>query len=34
MIALCETAAGILNAAAIAAAPNVVALMWGRRRTS
>jgi citrate lyase subunit beta/citryl-CoA lyase len=29
VIALCETAAGILNAAAIAAAPNVVALMWG-----
>ncbi len=29
MIALCETAAGVLNAAAIAAEPNVVALMWG-----
>ncbi|MFF1254032.1 HpcH/HpaI aldolase/citrate lyase family protein [Pseudarthrobacter sp. NPDC058329] len=29
VIALCETAAGVLNAAAIAAAPNVVALMWG-----
>ncbi|MDP9999890.1 MULTISPECIES: HpcH/HpaI aldolase/citrate lyase family protein [Pseudarthrobacter] len=29
VIALCETAAGILNAPAIAAAPNVVALMWG-----
>ncbi|MCU1518696.1 MAG: citrate lyase [Pseudarthrobacter sp.] len=29
VIALCETAAGILNAAAIAAEPNVVALMWG-----
>jgi citrate lyase subunit beta/citryl-CoA lyase len=29
VIALCETAAGIVNAPAIAAAPNVVALMWG-----
>lgn len=29
VIALCETAAGIINAPAIAAAPNVVALMWG-----
>ncbi len=29
VIALCETAAGILNAAAIAAEPNVVGLMWG-----
>jgi citrate lyase subunit beta/citryl-CoA lyase len=29
VIALCETAAGIINAAAIAAAPNVVGLMWG-----
>lgn len=29
VIALCETAAGIINAQAIAAAPNVVALMWG-----
>jgi citrate lyase subunit beta/citryl-CoA lyase len=29
VIALCETATGILNAPAIAAAPNVVALMWG-----
>lgn len=29
VVALCETAQGILNAAAIAAAPNVVALMWG-----
>lgn len=29
VIALCETAAGILNAPAIAAAPNVVGLMWG-----
>ena len=29
MIALCETALGVLNAPAIAAAPNVVALMWG-----
>jgi citrate lyase subunit beta / citryl-CoA lyase len=29
VIALCETAAGILNAPAIAAEPNVVGLMWG-----
>lgn len=29
VVALCETAKGILNAAAIAAMPNVVALMWG-----
>ena len=29
VIALCETAAGVVNAPAIAAAPNVVALMWG-----
>lgn len=29
VVALCETAAGIVNAPAIAAAPNVVALMWG-----
>ena len=29
VIALCETALGVLNAPAIAAAPNVVALMWG-----
>lgn len=29
VIALCETALGVLNAAAIAAEPNVVALMWG-----
>ncbi|MEO5781039.1 CoA ester lyase [Arthrobacter sp. PAMC25284] len=29
VIALCETAAGILNAAAIAAEPNVAGLMWG-----
>lgn len=29
VIALCETAAGIVNAPAIAAQPNVVALMWG-----
>ena len=29
VIALCETAAGVINAAAIAAEPNVVALMWG-----
>lgn len=29
VIALCETAAGIINAPAIAAEPNVVALMWG-----
>ncbi|MHA7276557.1 HpcH/HpaI aldolase/citrate lyase family protein [Arthrobacter sp. Hz1] len=29
VVALCETARGILNAPAIAAEPNVVALMWG-----
>jgi citrate lyase subunit beta/citryl-CoA lyase len=29
VVALCETAAGVVNAAAIAAEPNVVALMWG-----
>jgi len=29
VVALCETAAGILAAPEIAAAPNVVALMWG-----
>lgn len=29
VIALCETAAGVLHAPAIAAEPNVVALMWG-----
>ncbi|MFJ5697714.1 HpcH/HpaI aldolase/citrate lyase family protein [Arthrobacter sp. NPDC093139] len=29
VIALCETAAGIINAPAIAAASNVVGLMWG-----
>lgn len=29
VIALCETAKGVINAAAIAEAPNVVALMWG-----
>ncbi|CAN7291337.1 HpcH/HpaI aldolase/citrate lyase family protein [Arthrobacter sp. LjRoot14] len=29
VIALCETAAGVINAAAIAAEPNVVGLMWG-----
>jgi citrate lyase subunit beta / citryl-CoA lyase len=29
VVALCETAAGIINAAAIAAEPNVVGLMWG-----
>jgi citrate lyase subunit beta/citryl-CoA lyase len=29
VIALCETATGVLNASSIAAAPNVVALMWG-----
>ncbi|MDN5756423.1 MAG: HpcH/HpaI aldolase/citrate lyase family protein [Arthrobacter sp.] len=29
VIALCETALGVLNAPAIAAEPNVVALMWG-----
>lgn len=29
VVALCETARGVLNAPEIAAAPNVVALMWG-----
>jgi citrate lyase subunit beta/citryl-CoA lyase len=29
VLALCETALGVLNAPAISAAPNVVALMWG-----
>lgn len=29
VVALCETALGVLNAPQIAAAPNVVALMWG-----
>ncbi|MFW0775641.1 HpcH/HpaI aldolase/citrate lyase family protein [Paenarthrobacter nitroguajacolicus] len=29
VVALCETAAGIVNAPAIAAEPNVVGLMWG-----
>jgi citrate lyase subunit beta/citryl-CoA lyase len=29
VVALCETPTGILNAAQIAAAPNVIALMWG-----
>ncbi len=29
VIALCETAAGVLNAPAIAAEPNVTGLMWG-----
>lgn len=29
VVALCETALGVLNAAAIAAEPNVVGLMWG-----
>lgn len=29
VIALCETAAGIVNAAAIAAEPNTVGMMWG-----
>jgi citrate lyase subunit beta/citryl-CoA lyase len=29
VIALCETALGVLNAAAISAEPNVVGLMWG-----
>ncbi|MFJ4028063.1 HpcH/HpaI aldolase/citrate lyase family protein [Paenarthrobacter sp. NPDC089989] len=29
VIALCETAAGVVNAPSIAAEPNVVALMWG-----
>lgn len=29
VVALCETPLGVLNAAQLAAAPNVVALMWG-----
>ncbi|MDI2036982.1 HpcH/HpaI aldolase/citrate lyase family protein [Paenarthrobacter nitroguajacolicus] len=29
VIALCETAAGIVNASAVAAEPNVVGMMWG-----
>jgi citrate lyase subunit beta/citryl-CoA lyase len=29
VVALCETAAGIVNAAEIAAAPNVIAVLWG-----
>lgn len=29
VVALCETAEGVVNAAGIARAPNVVALMWG-----
>jgi len=29
VVALCETAKGVINAASIALAPNVVALMWG-----
>ena len=29
VLALCETALGIVNAAEIAAAPNVIAMMWG-----
>tara|TARA_R110000751_G_scaffold199732_5_gene304502 strand:- start:1039 stop:1869 length:831 start_codon:yes stop_codon:yes gene_type:complete len=29
VIALCETASGIINASALAAAPNCIALMWG-----
>ena len=29
VVALCETARGVVNAAEIAAAPNVIALMWG-----
>lgn len=29
VIALCETASGIVNASAIAAEPNTVAMMWG-----
>jgi citrate lyase subunit beta / citryl-CoA lyase len=29
VVALCETAFGIVNAAEIAAAPNVIAVMWG-----
>jgi len=29
VVALCETALGILNAAEVSAAPNVIAVMWG-----
>jgi citrate lyase subunit beta/citryl-CoA lyase len=29
VVVLCETAAGVLNAAALAAEPNTLALMWG-----
>lgn len=29
VLALCETAAGVVNAAALAAAPGIVGLMWG-----
>ena len=29
VVALCETALGIVNAAEVAAAPNVIAVMWG-----
>ena len=29
MVALCETPLGVVNAAEIAAAPNVIAVMWG-----
>jgi citrate lyase subunit beta/citryl-CoA lyase len=29
VVALCETARGVVNAAEIAAAPNVIAMMWG-----
>ena len=29
VVALCETARGVVNAAEVAAAPNVVAVMWG-----
>jgi citrate lyase subunit beta/citryl-CoA lyase len=29
VVALCETARGVVNAAEVAAAPNVIAMMWG-----
>jgi len=29
VVALCETALGVVNAAEVAAAPNVIAMMWG-----
>ena len=29
IVALCETPLGILNAAEVAAAPNVIAVLWG-----